>query len=352
MVIVIIPCLCNCLADGFWCMRVGDAQNISGIICCSFANVSCDGIFCYRISDFRAVVEEHGKILECFRESAILGERCFIGLAVRAGKCNRYRVRAHAVLVGSIFPILVDYNIRNRRNMFVSYCESCIGIAFDFIGIAIDCFLVQSVVNRNAFHPITGQVFEFVFPLPCCCQVCFIHISIRTHQCDVDGRRTNAILVSIVFPSLRNGDAECFLHMAVRDCERAAFVRNGVGVPCYCIFCNCIGDFVTVRIKQRHMLKGVFPILYIAQCCFRRRTIRAVQVDSNTVGAHTINVITVIPDFSNRKVVKLRDMLICNGDSVAFISRTCCSAYRSGITIHRVFDDSILDCLSFIISGN
>ena len=168
----------------------------------------------------------------------------------------------------------------------------------------------------------------------------------------MDGGRTNTVLISVILPCLRNGDAECFLHMAVRDCERAAFVRNGVGVPCYCIFCNCIGDFVTVRIKQRHMLKGILPILCIAQCCFRRRTIRAVQVDSNTVGAYTINVITVIPNFSNRKVVKLRNMLVCNCDGIAFICSTRCSAYRGDIAVHRILDDSILDCLSFIISGN
>ena len=351
-VIAIIPCLRDCFTDGFRCVRVRNAQDISGIIGRDFSGISINSILCDCVGDFSAVIEEYRQVLKGLRETGIFCKRCLVCFSVRARKCDCHRIRAHTVLVRGILPILVNNNIRNGRNMFVSYCESGIGIAFDFIGIAIDCFLVQRVVNRNAFHPITGQVFEFVFPLPCCCQVCFIHISIRTHQCDVDGRRTNAILVSIVFPSLRNGDAECFLHMAVRDCERAAFVRNGVGIPCYCIFCNCIGDFVTVRIKQRHMLKGILPILCIAQCCFRRRTIRAVQVDSNTVGTHTINVITVIPDFSNRKVVKLWDMLICNGDSVAFISRTCCSAYRSGITIHRVFDDSILDCLSFIISGN
>ena len=352
LVIVIIPCLCNCLADGFWCMRVGDAQNISGIICCSFANVSCDDIFCYRISDFRAVVEEHGKILECFRESAILGERCFIGLAVRAGKCNRYRVRAHAVLVGSIFPILVDYNIRNRRNMFVGHGESSICITLDFVGVTIDCFLTQSVVNRNTFHPVARQVFEFVLPLSCCCQVCFVNISVRTHQDNMDSRRTNAVLVSVVFPSLRDWDAECFLHMAVRDCERATFVRDGVGVPCYRIFCDCISDFVTVRIKQRYMLEGVLPILCIAQCCFRRRTIRAIHVNCNTVRTYAINIIAIIPDFDNRKVVKLRNMLVRHSDSIAVVNGACGVAYNGGVSIHRIFNDRVLNRLSFVVGRN
>ena len=168
----------------------------------------------------------------------------------------------------------------------------------------------------------------------------------------MDSRRANAVLVSIIFPSFCDGDAECFLHMAVRDCERADFVHNSVGIPCYRIFCDGIGNFIAVCIKQRHTLKGILPILCITQCCFRRRTIRTVQVDSNTVRAHAINIVTVVPDLGNRKVVKLRNMFICNGDSIAVVNGTCCSAYRSGITIHRVLDDSILDCLSFIISGN
>ena len=236
--------------------------------------------------------------------------------------------------------------------MFVGYCESGIGIAFDFISIAIDCFFAQRVVNRNTFHPVTGQVFEFIFPLPCCCQVCFIHISIRTHQCDMDGGRTNTVLISVILPRLRNRDTECFLRMSVCNSEGTVFVRDCIRISCHSIFCNCIGDFVTIRIKQRHMFKGVFPILYITQCCFCRRTIRAVHVDSDTVGAHTINVIAVVPDFNNRKVVELRNMLVCNCDGIAFICRTRCSAYRGDIAVHRILDDSILDCLSFIISGN
>ena len=313
-VVVIVPFLDN--GNIHSCRAVFIRQN-KYIITSLFNHITVagHGIFCKRIFDLRALVEELGQFQECMFPVVCCRDGCRIPFSITACQNDRDRIRTVTVLIFSVCPDFRNIHIDSLRDMRVGYSE-CISAAANIIRITINSGFCQCIRDFLTVL-IYRQTLKYNIS-PCIILVyrLFLFTAIRTMKCIGDSIRANAIPVIFITPYKCYCAHSRFGIVFIDELE-SVFRLHDTGFIARCIrFFHIIRNDITM-VALRQIFECGCPAVILIESSSLRYRIASRQCYRYGCGTNTILIFVVFPSlsdslenrFGNMRVVYLEDII-------------------------------------------